>query len=111
MKHVTSPDIHIDLSKPSLQATAFLLRHKEFWPKGFDEFVYMHYDTCAAGLIEKQWGFNPLRDGAKKLGTSPDVTWMLFMLASTISKTENPGPEIIANHIDLYLTGHLREWL
>lgn len=44
-----------DLSVPSLRNLAYLLRHQELWPDGF-EWNYCRTSTCAVGL---SWCFWP----------------------------------------------------
>lgn len=50
---------------PSLRNLAYILRHREWWPEGF-EWNYQHCSTCAIGLSDKLWGVRPykLDDGA-----------------------------------------------
>jgi hypothetical protein len=44
----------LDLSKPSIQALSYALRHKETWP---EEFIWNFNEchTCAMGLACKLW--------------------------------------------------------
>ncbi len=44
----------IDLRRPSLRGLAYLLRHKELWPEGF-EFDYYDPFSCAIGLGRRVW--------------------------------------------------------
>lgn len=44
----------VDLSKPSSKGLAYLLRHKELWPKDF-VFNFLDCDTCAMGLAQRTW--------------------------------------------------------
>lgn len=43
-----------DLSKPSLEALSWLLRHREAWPKGH-VWDYSHGRSCALGMCVGQW--------------------------------------------------------
>lgn len=43
-----------DLSKPSIRGLAWLLRHPERWPVGF-EFDYGQCSRCAMGLAAQVW--------------------------------------------------------
>jgi hypothetical protein len=43
-----------DLSKPSFEGLAYLLRHKEFWPEGF-AWDYSEIRKCAIGLTNSYW--------------------------------------------------------
>jgi hypothetical protein len=44
-----------DLLVPSLENLAFMLRHPETWPEGF-EWDYGCYAGCAVGLAHRLWG-------------------------------------------------------
>src|SRR4051812_15081819 len=44
----------IDLSKPSLQALAYILRHRELWPEGF-RWEFTDCTKCAMGLAIRLW--------------------------------------------------------
>jgi hypothetical protein len=41
-----------DLSQPSVQALAYLLRHPELWPADF-RFDFFDLDRCAIGLASE----------------------------------------------------------
>lgn len=47
-----------DLSKPSLHALSYALRHPDTWPKGF-VWGYQHCDNCAMGLAHGLWNQIP----------------------------------------------------
>ena len=40
---------------PSLKNLSYILRHREWWPDGF-EWDYRYCASCAIGLCEKLWG-------------------------------------------------------
>jgi hypothetical protein len=44
----------IDLTKPSLPALAYLLRHEELWPEGF-EYDWRTVKRCGMGLVMAVW--------------------------------------------------------
>ena len=114
MKHVELPEEVgkiVDLSKPSLEALSWLLRHKEMWPRGF-EWNYSSCDTCAMGLAYELWTENCV--GA-------NTYWMkkIFNLSEEIARAifidavvgqgrlgfSDITPEMIADDIDEYLAG------
>lgn len=43
-----------DLSKPSLMALSYILRHKEHWPERF-VWDYRQCNTCAMGMAVQLW--------------------------------------------------------
>jgi hypothetical protein len=43
-----------DLTVPSLENLAFMLRHRETWPADF-EWNYVYLETCAIGLADRMW--------------------------------------------------------
>lgn len=45
------------LKKPSLKGLAYLLRHKELWPEGF-EWRWDSSLTCAIGLARQYWSLH-----------------------------------------------------
>ena len=112
MKHVTLPESDIGLSEASLPAASFLLRHRELWPRNFnEEWDYTWCKSCARGLIIAQWGGNKYinsdADLARLLNTSEKVVRVLTMMVSTIMEKCKVQPEDVANVIDRYLAGNL----
>lgn len=45
---------------PSLENLSYILRHREWWPEGF-EWGFAECRTCAIGLCQELWGHNPNR--------------------------------------------------
>lgn len=45
----------MDISKPSVPGLAWLLRHREAWPKSFQRWDFSSSETCAMGLAAAQW--------------------------------------------------------
>ncbi len=47
-----------DLSTPSIEALAWMLRRRELWPTAFKkrEWDFTHRCTCAVGLADCLWG-------------------------------------------------------
>src|ERR1700733_15343039 len=43
-----------DLSKPSLEGLAWLLRHKERWPTSF-QWNFSEANSCGIGLARREW--------------------------------------------------------
>jgi hypothetical protein len=52
---MTDTQVVPNLTTPSLVGLAYLLRHKELWPRGFD-WNYNASQTCAVGLSYQFWG-------------------------------------------------------
>jgi len=88
-----------DLSKPSLTALAYALRHRERWPEGF-VWDFGCYGSCAWGLARQLWDFKEPHDLDERLRT--EGFYEIFIKGACSS----PGqvtPEIIATRIDNYL--------
>lgn len=53
---MSTPDdrVHELLSRPSVEALIYALRHPETWPAGF-EWDYSECETCAIGLAQTLW--------------------------------------------------------
>lgn len=53
---VDNPEVSFlqDLSKPSLRALSYMLRHKELWPVGF-RWYFGSCKSCAMGLANELW--------------------------------------------------------
>lgn len=76
----------MDTSRPSLKALAYVLRHPDTWPKGF-EWDNTRLQQGSVGLLVKLWGgpgFNVdnaliLNHLAVMLKTSPDIASRLFL--------------------------------
>jgi hypothetical protein len=96
--------IHPDLSKPSPAALAYILRHKELWPPGF-EFDYSDCCYCAMGLADQLWqipcgsgDYSVCRGTAVALGISHESAIHIFTL-----RQKRPGnftPEAIAADLE-----------
>lgn len=75
----------MDTSRPSLEALAYVLRHPDTWPKGF-EWDNTRLQQGSVGLTVKLWGgpaFNIYNDIilnhlAVMLKTTPDIARRLF---------------------------------
>ncbi len=64
-----------DLSVPSLENLAYMLRHRETWPEGF-RWSYRNYNTCALGLADQMWS-----DGWRQRFSLPyDITCAAWLL-------------------------------
>lgn len=57
---VDNPEVSFlqDLSKPSLRALSYMLRHKELWPVGF-KWYFGSCKSCAMGLANVLWTTEP----------------------------------------------------
>lgn len=50
------PDTAVpDLTKPTPEALAYVLRHKELWPADFGPWMFASCEHCAIGLANKLW--------------------------------------------------------
>lgn len=58
-----------DVTQPTLENLAYILRNKKRWPKGY-VFSYEDADTCAMGLAHRMWGEKSDRRGSKTSGMS-----------------------------------------
>lgn len=107
----------LKLDQPSLQALAYLLRHREKWPKDFSwDFGYCN--RCAMGLAAELWGKidtggsnHAIKDMAKVLGMPLDDVKIIFGGYGTWTQRFDNAigfvgitPEMVADQIDLYLT-------
>ena len=111
MKHLipSESDALLDLSKPSLESLAWLLRHREMWPKGF-EWDYMHCPTCAMGMAYALWCdqniLSPCPSEMQRVfGMSEISSRQIFMDADCKRgiRLGNVTPEMVADDIDAYL--------
>ena len=113
MKHEpikTEADALLDLSKPSLEALAFMLRHREMWPGGF-EWNYNECSTCAVGMARRLWESSiPTRyciseDVAKAFGMRECDASLIFIRAARrrYILATSVTPEMVADDIDAYL--------
>jgi hypothetical protein len=63
-------DLVPDISTPSLKGLAYLLRHRELWPKHF-EWSFRSGCRCAIGLSSKFWGIPMGNEWHKTLDVTP----------------------------------------
>lgn len=103
-KEVEAP---IDLSKPSLKGLAYILRHKELWPEGF-EWRFTHPDRCAMGLLYKRGDIELPHVGnmAVAMDISHTEANRIFWDGDRTYGTFYPTPEMVAAEIDKYLVTH-----
>lgn len=111
MKHVELPEEVgkiVDLSKPSLEALSWLLRHKEMWPRGF-EWKYANCHKCAMGLAATLWRKSvdlPTTEVMEKVFfMKEDAAEKIFLDGMFNHNTVDVTPEMIADDIDEYLAG------
>lgn len=104
----------ISLAQPTLKGLAFLLRHKELWPLGF-EWDFGNCDRCAMGLTVQLWSLaTPKHDVCFSWSELMMETFDMYDNWSThkifVHGSENPGaditPEMVADRIDNYLELH-----
>ena len=109
---------------PSLENLSYILRHREWWPDGF-EWNYRCEGTCAIGLCRELWYTTPaglhegLRDSELTWEASPDY-WRIFASRSGKiawwkqwpwnykSQMASITPEQVADQIDRYVSRHGR---
>jgi|SRR5580658_7839208 hypothetical protein len=89
-----------DLSVPTLRGLAWLLRHKEMWPKNH-RWDFKECDTCAIGLSQRMWpGTNAI-----KLTGDYDMARYFFNRRSYLPVVvAHVTPEMVADRIDQHLT-------
>lgn len=110
MKHQTFEDAaQIDLSKPSLEALSFLLRHRELWPKGF-EWGYGECVSCAMGLAVSLWSIyrkdsygDTVRKALHVTEEKKEQFNDIFYFAGSRRGVNLIIPEMVADDIDAYL--------
>jgi hypothetical protein len=98
-------------NKPSIGALAFILRHKELWPKGF-VWDYNACTTCAMGIAQRLWPEQIEHgwDTAKVLGMSRADARRIFeggdhrLWYRARRYIEGIRPENIADLLDEVLT-------
>jgi hypothetical protein len=104
----------VPLDHPSLEALSYLLRHKEYWPAGF-EWEFQSYGSCALGLADKFWH----NFGYEVDGMFADIPYTTYQKIFIHSDTKPPvkvfwlfrreryheevTPEMVADQIDDYL--------
>ena len=107
-----------DLTKPSLKGLAYILRHKELWPKKF-RWDFAVCERCAMGMAVKLWNYKTyyghVAATANKFRISiPDARAMFCYESPYMPMDENgnrlPGnvtPEMVADRIDKYLDANI----
>lgn len=104
------------LDHPSLGNLAYILRHRELWPKGF-KWNYNHCEMCAMGLASRLWHAHILTPMVsvtmRAFAISPKDAWAIFLAADGVnsnpmryygvSEMEHVTPEMVADKIDEYL--------
>jgi hypothetical protein len=87
-----------DLSRPSIRGLAWLLRHPERWPEGF-EFNFMDCSRCAMGLAWQFWDeiFFP---GPGHMGVALGLTYTRASKIFIERGCMDCGPEDIAADLD-----------
>lgn len=91
--------------EPSLRNLAYVLRHKEMWPKGF-EWNYPNFTGCAMGLSEELWNKSVyseyLDEVDRKIFIRP-VSLFRHPLTGFNGRMQMVTPEIVADRIEKYL--------
>ena len=86
-----------DLTKPSVEGLAYILRHTEEWPEGFT-WDYGRLGGCALALTDSRWGLNDSYESAAALGLTSDQRWEIFF--ALWGQTDNPEPEDVATALE-----------
>jgi hypothetical protein len=104
---------------PSLENLSYILRHREWWPEGF-QWDYRYTDCCAIGLSKELWGIDPtglhhgLRDSDLTWEASPSyirifasrsgkIAWWRQFPWNYYRQMSSITPDQIADQIDQYL--------
>ena len=85
-----------DLSEPTLEGLAWLLRHREAWPVGFGWHLKWR-DTCAQGLGDLFWGKVAVND---LLATVPLFSCRRIFHRGSWWHPERITSEMVADRID-----------
>jgi hypothetical protein len=97
----------------NLPDLAYVLRHREFWPRDFVAWDFGRCETCAIGLSFKLWpNILHLRSHAttlekvleKVFGIHLEDICKIFGQPSSVHR--KVSPEDVADRIDAYLTSH-----
>jgi hypothetical protein len=91
-----------DLTKPSLIALSWVLRHKEAWPPGY-RWDYSHLYSCAIGIYRRSWPLAGPLSGAIKRQQYEN---MFCHYAYRPVRDADVTPEMVADRIDAYLASH-----
>jgi hypothetical protein len=94
----------VDLTRPSLAALAYALRHRETWPAGF-VWNYRYADTCALGLSHQLWGSSPPYSDT----ISYRAFSKIFLRFGPLTVIFGRRPTKVADDIDSYLRRYLRQ--
>lgn len=103
-----------DLSKPSLEALAHVLRHREMWPAKF-KWRYNNCDSCAMGLAKQLWqmyshfNYTPgiVAQTAITFGMPMDDAMAIFVNYEPQDRRKAVTPEMVADQIDQYLASRV----
>lgn len=71
----------MNLSKPTIEGLAYILRHEEEWPEDF-HWDFSSHRTCALGLMSEKWGNGDLLttyDAAPLLGFTEESIHSIFL--------------------------------
>ena len=99
----TARPVAPDLSRPSLEALAYILRNRHLWPSGF-VFSYNSCSQCAMGLARRAWPESieteSPYDMAGALGVSIVSAQQIFMMRRSKPERDNFTPEAIASDLE-----------
>lgn len=110
VQDVATPTIP-DLSRPSLQALSYALRHRETWPADFrlKGWYFPIHEECAMGLANTLWNLNPTfvatPQMAEVFGISQEKADYIFLGGFRPSSEfiRDTTPEMVADEIDKLL--------
>lgn len=102
------PEAPVDLSKPSLRALSYLLKHPELWPKNFG-WEYRYTWSCAIGLAFKYWNIEMkynlgiAMNAAEVMEMSESDTNYIFFAGGSAPISLPIQPGMVASDIDYYI--------
>ncbi len=99
----TARPVAPDLSRPSLEALAYILHNRHLWPSGF-VFSYISCAHCAMGLARRVWPESieteSPYDMAGALGVSVFSAQRIFTMRRSGLERDNFTPEAIAADLE-----------
>lgn len=99
----------VDLTKPSLEALAYVLEHAEHWPKGWTWNFRTPVNECgtagcALGIGMWLWGIDCGADVHRRMGI-PDEDTAAYSIFISGSSDPAITPQIVAGRIRDHLAG------
>ena len=100
MKMIPTEQFIPDLTHSSLEGLAYILRHKNLWPKNFS-WEFSDCERCAIGLATKIWpgSYSNYMDMIRHFDLEPASAFCIFIKGTSPEVT----PESVAHRIEKYL--------